>query len=258
MKRLLLVSLLLTSACTQVDAGYRGIKLVWGEVQEKPLPEGVYFYAPWSTTIEKMNVREIKLSEQTECFTRDNQSANVTYSVNFYPDPSKMSVIYKQFGMDWQEKIVHQRVLGALKDSVSKYVADEIVGKRDEVRTRAEKELKDYLISRDVIVTTLDLTNISFSNAYQQAVEAKSVAIQEALRVKNQTVQVEEQSKQSIIQAKAAAEAMRIKADAIAQNQKLIDWEKLQVERAAIEKWNGSVPSYMAGSQTPFIKLDAK
>ena len=50
------------SACgvEQVDTGNRGVKTVWGEVVGESLPEGLYFYNPFSTTIHEMNCKTVK------------------------------------------------------------------------------------------------------------------------------------------------------------------------------------------------------
>lgn len=42
----------------QIDAGHRGVKVVWGEVSMKDgsIPEGLYFYNPISTTIDTCSV----------------------------------------------------------------------------------------------------------------------------------------------------------------------------------------------------------
>ena len=239
------------SACgfEVVDTGRRGIKTEFGKVMGEPLPEGLHFYNPFSTDIVEIDVREQKVQETTECFTKDTQHVNLTYAVTFYPDPSKIGQLYQQFGEEWQSKIVEQKVLGSIKDTVGQYIADDLVAQREVAKKAAEKELVENLAQRNVIVTSLDFVNLDFDDAYEKAVEQKVVAMQEAAKARNKTVEVEERAKQQIKIAQAEAESMRIKTEALSRSKGLVEYE-------AIQKWNGQLPMYMFGSSVPMINLD--
>ena len=71
----------------QVDAGFRGIKLVWGKVASDSLPEGLYFFNPISTNIVAMDTRLQRKTTKLETYTKDIQQANIYLTVNFYVDP---------------------------------------------------------------------------------------------------------------------------------------------------------------------------
>ena len=239
------------SACgfEVVDTGRRGIKVEFGKVMGEPLPEGLHFYNPFTSDIVEIDVREQKVQEQTECFTKDTQHVSLTYAVTFYPDPSKIHQIYQQFGEEWESKIVQQKVLGSIKDTVGQYIADDLVAQREVAKKAAEKELVENLRARDVIVTSLDFVNLDFDDAYEKAVEQKVVAMQEAAKARNKTVEVEEKAKQQIRIAQAEAESMRIKTEALSKSKGLVEYE-------AIQKWNGQLPAYMFGNTVPMINIE--
>lgn len=251
MKFVLLVSLFFLSACgfEVVDTGRRGLKTRFGEIVEKPLPEGLYFYNPFTTDIKEFDIREQKLEEKTQAFTRDTQNVDITFAVTYYPQPDKVDFLFKQFGWDWQEKIIKPAVLGSIKDVVGQYIADDLIGKREIAKKAAQEELVQSLKARDVVVTRLEFVNLDFDDAYERAVEQKVVAIQEAAKAKNDTVKVQELAKQTVERAKADAEAMRIKTQALSQNKGLVQYE-------AIQKWDGKLPAYMFGNSVPMINLD--
>lgn len=252
MKQLLFVSMLvLLSACgmEQVDEGYRGIKTEWGKVVGEPLDAGLYFYNPVSSDIFEMSVKEEKLVVQTKAFTKDTQTVEVEATVTYYPDPKYIHNLYSQFGKLWEDKVVSPSVLGSLKDAIGQYIADDLVSKREQVKTYAQEEIKTALLERKVNVTRLDITNLDFDDQYEKAVEAKVVAIQRASEAKNKTVQVQEEALQTIAKAKAEAESMRIRSNALSQNKALVQYE-------AVQKWSGNLPTIMMGSGTmPFIDL---
>ncbi len=231
-----------------VDTGYRGVKLRFGEIQGEPLPEGLYFSNPITDKIKELSVREEQLTLETDCFTRDTQHAKVKFTVTYFPDPAKIHLIFKQFGEDYDAKIIAPMVVGSLKDTIGKYIADDLVGKRDEARVAAFNEIKQALANRNIFVTRLDLTGLDFDPNYKQAVENKVIAIQRASEAKNKTIQIEEESKQVIVSAQAEAESMKIRSSALSQNKSLVEYE-------AVQKWNGQLPMTMMGNSTPFINL---
>ena len=246
---LLAVSLSGCVGCEQVDEGYRGIETNFGKVVGEPLPPGMHFYNPFSSSIDEIEVREKKLEGSTPCFTNDTQQVVVTYVATFYPEQTKIGELFKQFGTDWEAKIIPQAILGAVKDVVGQYRADDLVGKREAARKSVELELKTTLAARSIALTKIDFTNLDFDDAYEKAVEAKVVATQRAAEAKNKTVQVEEEAKQTVSRAKAEAESMRIKSQALAQNRGLVEFELAQ-------KWDGKLPEYMFGGSVPMLNLD--
>lgn len=231
-----------------VDTGYRGIETRFGEVVGQPLPEGLHWYNPFTSRIQEIEVREQKIEHETECFTRDTQKVVIKFAMTFYPDPAKIHELYRQFGWEWQEKIVLPPTLGSIKDVVGQYIADDLVAKREAAKTAAQDELQLNLAARNVTVTRIDFTNLDFDDAYEQAVEAKVVAIQKAAESKNKTVEIEEKARQSVIAAEAEAKSMRIRSQALSENKSLVEWE-------AVQKWDGKLPQYSFGSSVPLINL---
>lgn len=240
------------TACgfAQVDTGYRGIKTTFGEVQGEPLPEGLHFYNPFTSSIREYAVREQKIEGTTPVFTMDTQNVEITFTLTYYPDPSKVHTLFKEIGYedDLITKIVNPIALGSIKDSVGGVKADDLVGSREIVRRKAFEEVKTNLAARSVFVTDLQFTNLDFDNQYERAVEEKVVATQLAAKAKNETVRIMEEAKQKVETAKADAEAMRIKSEALSKNKALVEFE-------AVQKWDGKLPVYMMGNSTPFIDM---
>lgn len=243
--------LLLISCCssiTVVDTGHRGIKTIFGKVAGDPLPEGIYFTSPFTTNIHQLDIRTQKLKDATEIYTKDVQTASVQYAVNYSINGNQAGDLYKTVGADYAEKLIPQAVQGALKNAAGKWEAMEVINHRENVRAEVEANLKEILAPRGLNVEGFQLVDVAFTKSFDNAVEAKVIAVQKADEAKNQTVQVSEQAKQRVIAAQADAQAMKIKSDALQQNQNLVQYE-------AVQKWNGVLPYYMMGSATPFISI---
>lgn len=240
------------TACgfTVVDTGYRGIETRFGAVQGTPLPEGLHFYNPFTSSITKYSVKQEKWNDTTPIFTKDTQRVDVQFAVVYYADPKFVHDLFKDIGSlaMLEEKIIKPVVLGSIKDAIGSVIADELVMQRELVTKTALKEVQDNLKDRHVLITDLQFTNLDFDDAYEKAVELKVVAIQAAQKAKNETVRIEEEAKQTVKIAQAEAEAMRIKSQALSQNKGLVDFE-------LAKKWNGQLPTYMFGNSVPMINL---
>lgn len=249
---LLLLSALFTSCGFEVvEEGSRGIEKRFGKVVGEPLPPGLQFYNPFTSSILELEVREQLLEAKSTCFTKDTQTVYVQFALNYYAQADKIGELYSQLGSEWEAKLVHNTVYGVLKDQVGQYIADDLISKREAVKHAVQLEMTKVLKARDIHVTSLNLTNIDFEDAYEKAVEAKVVAIQKAHEAKNKTVEVMEQAKQTIEQAKAEAESMRIRSNALSQNRALVEYE-------AVLRWDGKLPTQiLGGSPVPFINLNS-
>jgi regulator of protease activity HflC (stomatin/prohibitin superfamily) len=254
MKFLTLMLVLVISACCQgcaevIDAGHRGVEVTFGEVEDSSLPEGLYWYNPFATSINEIDVRTQKVEFSMETYTKDVQQATIKATVNINLDPATAHLTFKEVGIRWEEKLVHQVVEDALKQQIGKWAAEELISNRDKARTAAYEAIKERLAPKRVFLTGFELTNISYTPQFEKAVENKVVAIQQAIEEQNRTVQKQELADQVVIAAEADAQSIRIRANALAQNAKLVEWE-------AVQKWNGVLPSMMMGGQSvPFINI---
>ena len=253
-KHLLLISSLLLSACgfETVDTGRRGVQIRFGEVDEKlgSLPEGLYFYNPFTSTIIELDIRVKRFEGQSNTYTRDVQQADIKFVVNYRLEAPKAHSIFKEVGYDWWERLGPQAVEGILKQIVGTYEAVDLIAHRQKATAEIQKAIADSLKAQYIIVERFEMVNIQYHKAYEKSVEDKVVAIQRAIEEQNRTKQVQEQAKQQVINAQAQAESMRIRANALQQNAKLVEYE-------AVQKWDGKLPQYVLGGAIPFISLPA-
>lgn len=246
---------LLVSCCssvTIVETGHRGVKTVFGKVEEPPLVEGIYFTSPFTTSIHQLDIRTQKFTDKTEVYTKDVQTATVEYTVNFSVKGDQAGALFQTVGLEYAEKLIPQVVQGGLKNAAGKWDAVDIISNREKVRAEVEAALITTLAPRGVVIEGFQMVDVSFTKEFDQAVEAKVIAIQKAEQARNNTVTVSEQAKQAVITAQGDAQAMKIKSDALSQNQNLVAYE-------AVQRWNGKLPEtvYMgSGSPVPFLNVN--
>jgi regulator of protease activity HflC (stomatin/prohibitin superfamily) len=258
MKKLWLLPLLALFALSGcgfeiVDTGHRGVKTSFGEVdlEAGSLPEGWHWYVPFQQNIVELDVRTQQLTGTTNTYTKDVQQADIQYVANFRLQPDKAHLIYRDVGWNWQEQLQVQRVIeGVMKQVIGQYNAELLIANRQEATDRARARIAEEFAEKGLIFQAIELVDISYRPDFEKAVEDKVTAVQRAIEEENRTRQIEEQAKQQIIRAKAEAESIRIRANALAQNQKLVEWEQIQMMR---ERWDGKLPQWVMGGgmQTP-------
>jgi prohibitin 2 len=250
MKKIAIISLMFLSGCgfEIVNTGHRGVKVRLGEVIGEPLPEGFYVYNPITTSIKEINIRETKENFKTLAYSKDAQVLDVEYTVNFKPLSNQIHNIYKDVGYYWQDVLLKQVLEGNIKEVIGKYVAVELIEKRQEVVNSAIDEISKALLKKKIELLSLEITNMNFDDQFEEAIKLKVIAVEQAKEAVNKTVRVKEESEQRIISAKAEAESMRIRSNALSQNKSLVEYE-------AVQKWDGKLPNYMMGNSVPFINI---
>lgn len=245
-----LLALLVTGCAHTVDTGHRGLKVSFGEVEGDPLVEGLYFVNPFTTSIHQMDTRILKWESHTAAYTKDVQLSTISFTLNYQLDPREVGLVYRTVGEDWVEKLVGQQVHQYLKNVVGQWDAVDIIVNRQKVSEQASLAIANALSNVHVLVPLggFTVTDITFSDAFDKAVEAKVIAQQQALQAQNTTERVKQEAQQKVIQATAEAQSMKIRADALSQNPRLVEWE-------AVQKWNGELPQYTLGGGVPFIQL---
>ena len=90
------------------------------------------------------------------------------------------------------------------------------------------------------------MLNLTFSEAYDQAIEAKQVAEQEAKKAEQELEKAKIEAEKKIVEAQAEAEALKVQRQEITSDLLRLKW---------IEKWDGKLPTTMLGDSTPMINL---
>lgn len=253
MKKLLFVFtlMLVLSACgEQIDTGNRGLKTQWGEItSEKPLEEGLYFYFPFGGNVIEYEGKTQKFTMNTETYTKDIQTATMTITLNYRLDLTNIINLHREIGQDYERKVLFPNTEAVIKDVIGKWDAANLVANREKATEDIKTDLNRVLSEYYIKITSVSLTNIEYTDAFERAIEAKVVAKQQAEESVNRTVQIQEQAKQKVIAAEAEARSMAIRSEALSKNQNLIEYE-------AVMKWDGKLPTNMYASvPVPFIKV---
>jgi len=231
-----------------VGAGERGVLLQFGAVQDKIFDEGLYFKIPFVHTVVKMDVRIQKDEINASAASKDLQIVTSRIALNYHIDPNSVNKIWQEVGINYNVRIIAPSIQEAVKAESAKFTAEELIIKREEVKEQIKANLSKRLLERSIVVDEFNIIEFQFSQAFNEAIEAKVTAEQLKLKADRDLERIVIEAEQKVADAKGKAEALRIEAVALRQNPQV-------VELRWIEKWDGKVPLYW-GEANPFIGIN--
>ena len=258
---LIIIGVVIGSAVSIVDAGFRGVLLHWNAVDltQPPLEEGLHFVVPFQDSVIQLEVRTLKYTKSTTSASQDLQTVSTEITVNYHPSPNSIHYLYKEVGLDYENRIIQPTVEEVVKQVTANYNAEELITKRPQVKADIEAEISARLADFNITTEIVSITDFQFSSLFAQAIEAKVEAEQKALKAENdlRRIQVEAQqfearaqgtAKGNIAEAEGEAEAIRIINEALSQNPWYLEWLKTQA-------WDGKLPLVVGEGGTPFINI---
>lgn len=257
-----------------VNEGERGVVLVNGKVTGIAEP-GFNWKLPFIVQVPVISVRSNAAKYTTAAYSKDQQSANLEVSVSYRIPPDRVEDVYSTYGNEENllSRVVERKLFDRLKVIFGQFNAQTSIQDRGRLGAEIQAALQDATASEPVIVESIQLENIDYSDAYEASIEQRMLAEVEVQKRQQELAQQKVQAEITVTQAQAeadsnlarataAAEAVRIqgeaeaaairaKGDALRDNPTLIDLTKA-------ERWNGVLPTTMLpGDTVPFIDVGA-
>ena len=261
---------LLFSTAYTIDEGERGVILRLGRVVGEAGP-GLHFKIPFINSVEKISVQIQKEAfEKTdvadtrlETYSRDQQPATIAMAINYHVTDA--SAVYAQFGSleNMKQRVIISRAYDQLKTVFGQFDAADAIQKRTVLNAEVFEAIRKS-VAGPVVIDSVQIEDITFSQQYESAVELRMQAI-----VKQQQAEADKQKRiidadasayevkaaadakahQIDVQGKAEAGAIQARGDALRNNPAL-------PTLVASEKWNGVLPTtMMPGNTVPFINV---
>jgi regulator of protease activity HflC (stomatin/prohibitin superfamily) len=244
----------LQDAIVVVPAGHRAVifDVVKG-VKPEALKEGMNFITPFMQEATLVDLRVQKAEFDVSAASKDLQTVHARVAVNIHPDASFVAQLYREVGLSYAEKIVHPAVQEVMKASTARYTAEELITKREEVKQIIQEELQKVLKKSNIILLETYLTDFEFGGEFAKAIESKQVAEQQALKAKRDLDRIKIEAEQQVARARAEAQGLIMQREAI--TSQLLELRRIEMQKTAIEKWDGRMPEVMLGNSTPFVDV---
>lgn len=238
----------------QVPAGSRGVVTTFGSPAKEESSEGIHFVVPVMQRMNIVRVAIVKAELEADAASKDLQSVTTKVAVNYHIDPSKAVYVYTDLSNEPQDVIVAPAVHEAMKAVTANYTAEELISQREAVRDAIVTNLSARMSRHGIIIDEFSITDFQFSKAFNEAIEAKTTAEQLKLKADQDLRRIKVEAQQTVVQAQAQADALKAQKQEITPD--LIRLREVENQTAAIEKWDGAMPSYVGGQvPLPFIDV---
>ena len=198
----------------EVPAGNVGVVTNFGSVQTVTLEPGLHIVVPIYQRVTNVDTRvQPHEFQEIDAASRELQTVKLTGVMNYHIDGQYASDLFQRVGTDFAAKIIDPAFNDFIKTVVPDYSVNDILAKRDEIRSLAKTQLAANLSQYHIVVDDIYIANIAFSDSFQQAIEAKQVAQQQVQTEQQILAQKQIQAQQAVAAAKGQADATVTLAD---------------------------------------------
>jgi len=255
-------------ACSRVAPGNVGIQVTsWGSnagVDPDPKGIGTYFtglgtsiyeypvsthtYVWTASSNEGKNV-----NEEFQFNDSNGMSATADIGVAYHVDPSKAPKLYTNYRMDMDDIIagpLRNEIRGALINQASAMSIEDIYGaKKGELLARTQADVQKFFNDRGLVVEQLYWAGgPRVPQAVMAQINQKITNQQQALAAEANVATAKADAEARVAKATGDAKATQIEAQALEANPNIL-------KQKYLEKWDGHLPTYVAGNASNMIQL---
>jgi len=259
-----------------VDQGQRGVILRTGQVVGTAEP-GLGFKLPLVDTVVEMSVQtQARVWGEVMAYSKDQQTATMALSVNYRIPADQVTAVYSDWGGEAGivSRLLDRQVPEEVKNVFGRFNAATAIQERERLSAEVQMAIQKAVTGLPLIVESVQLENIDFSEAYENSIEQRMLAEVEVQKVQQnaerekvqaeiKVIQAQAAADSQVAQAKAEAESIKLKgeaeAQAIQQRGRALAQNPNLVNLVTAERWNGELPSTMTPNGTvPFLNVNPK
>lgn len=270
---LTLCAAMLLGACTQIDTGNVGVAKTGGQFKAEELQPGWHFSL--LTTVYEVSAKENGMSfndmrpKTADQITVEDLDVDVYYQLS----PGKATETVTRLAGDLAQNADGDYVPGrsylqrtareAIYNAVAKIKSTEAQDRRGEIPAMVLRELQKELDAKFGsgwwLITNVNLRNLTVDSKLEAKIrEAAQVTYEITTKQKQVDLAKAEADRQRAI-AQGEADAARIKADGLRAAQgggaEYLRLLEIQNQAEAIKKWDGKLPTTVAGAPVPMISV---
>ena len=217
------VILMVSAGVKVIPAGYVGVTTLFGHVDMRPLYSGMQIINPLKNIVlmdartqsytmsSVTNEGQIQGNDTISVLTSDGLKVDLDVTVWYKLDPLKAPIIYKNLGLQYNEKIVRPAIRTAIRNAAVKYRATDIYSTKREVLTEDVYTYVNQLLKPNgIICEKVMIRNITLPQEVQNAINAKIAAQQDAEKMVYVLQKEEKEAERKTIEASGIAAYQRI------------------------------------------------
>jgi regulator of protease activity HflC (stomatin/prohibitin superfamily) len=247
----------------KIDSGYKGLKisLVGSQrgVTNYQYKTGWVVYNSWTEQVKEFPLyqQHIEYDDQV-VITKGGFSATIKPTFNYSLKENNIGDMFVNLRLDIksiEQGWLKNAIVGAVNDEANKWEVDSIFSHRQEFEAAIVVECNKRL-TKWFDVSQLR-TNITPPEALQEAIISKTKAIQQAEASEQQalTAIAEGKRKVAVARADSAETIINAKAAALAIKLKQMELTPMYIEYTKASKWDGVLPTTVAGGAGTFLNV---
>lgn len=216
----LILVILIPASFHTVDAGSVAVVKQMGVITDVEGP-GTYFDFYLTRKYEEYDAKVQQVEIRMDAYTSDAQSMDVSMVVQFQIRQDNVEEIAINYGgLTALTNRIQSVAIERTKATLSKYQAEKLIEERNTISPTVEQEISKAIGDKYYVTfNSAVLTDITFSDAFEAAVEAKMMAQQEKLQAQYENEKKKEQADTALYVAEQDAKALVAKAQAQADAQ---------------------------------------
>ena len=257
----------LTACIVQIDAGYVGVKKLFGKVQSDVLPSGLHLVNPL-IEVEKLDSRTQNYTmsgvhdegmksgdDAIRVLTSDGLEVTIDLSVLYRLIPDDAPQLIREIGANYEDKIVRPITRTRIRDNAVYYEAVALYStKRDEFQQRIFKTIEYDFKKRGLLLENLLVRNITLPASVKAAIELKINAEQEAQKMQFVLQKERQEAERKRVEAQGISDYQRI--ISLSLSDKQLQYEQIKAWKELAASPNAKI-IIMGKTNTPVI-LDGK
>lgn len=249
---LLLVIGIFSSCFVVIDAGYVGVKSLFGKVQNDVLSSGLNFVNPL-VDVKKLDIRTQtytmsgvadeghKTSDDAiRVLTADGLEVTIDLSVLYRLVPQESPRLMREIGINYEDKIVRPITRTRIRDNAVYYEAIALFSsKRDEFQNRIFKTIEEDFKKRGLFLENLLVRNITLPGPVKAAIERKIEAEQEAQKMQFVLQKEKQEAERKRVEAQGISDYQRIINESLSDKQ--LQYEQIKAMRELAGSQNSKI-----------------
>lgn len=252
----------LSSMIRQINPGQVGVQVLFGEVQQNILYEGLNIVNPLinvnEMTVRTQNYTMSRVSDEgtqrgddaIRVLSKDGLEVIIDLTVLYKIVPTEAPRIFRELGNDYEPKIIRPITRTGIREGASQFEAIAIFSdKREEFEQLITQMIEKDLVERGVVMEQMLIRNIELPSSVKESIERKITSIQEAQRMEFVLQKEKQEAERKRVEAQGVADAQRIVN--LGLSDKILQFESIKVQKELVNSPNSKIILLGSGKGAP-------
>ena len=199
------------TSCATIRQGEVGVKRTLGKYADKPYTEGLRFYNPFISQIERISTRTENLEVALSIPSKEGLNIRSEVSILYNMEARKAPYVLRNIGPYYEENVILPVFRSAVSDVSARFFAKDMhTGERSTIEQEIKAHMDRTLEGKGIVIEAVLLKSISMPASLAKAIEEELEAEQQAQRMEFILDQERRKAEQKRIEAEGIRDAQNI------------------------------------------------